>query len=66
VKVKKQVLVVFSIGNYCDEVLCEIVSIQASHLLLGRPWQYNRRVMNDGLTNKYSFEIDGRPKLLHL
>jgi hypothetical protein len=22
--------------------------------------------MNDGLTNKYSFEIDGRPKLLHL
>jgi len=37
VKVNKQVLVVFSIGKYCDEELRDVVSIQASHLLLGRP-----------------------------
>jgi hypothetical protein len=36
-KVNKQVLVAFSIGKYYDEVLCDIVPIQASHLLLGRP-----------------------------
>jgi len=30
-------------------------------LLLGRPSQYDRRAMHDGLTNKYSFEMDERP-----
>jgi len=42
-------------------ILCDIVSIRASHLLLGRPWQHDRRVMHDGLTNRYSFKMDGRP-----
>jgi len=37
VKVNKQVLVVFSVGKYCDEVLCDAVSMQASHLFLGKP-----------------------------
>ena len=31
--------------------------MHASHLLLGRPWQFNRRVMHDGFTNKYSFKM---------
>jgi hypothetical protein len=34
--VKKQVFVAFSIGKYHDEVLCDIMPIQASHLLLGK------------------------------
>jgi hypothetical protein len=37
-KVNKQVFVAFSIGKYYDEVLCDVVPMQASHLLLGRPW----------------------------
>ena len=37
VKVNKQDLVAFSIGKYCDKMLCDVVSIQVSHLLLGRP-----------------------------
>jgi hypothetical protein len=37
VKVNKQVLIAFSIGKYCDEVLYDVVLMQASHLLLGRP-----------------------------
>jgi hypothetical protein len=37
VKVNKQVLVAFFIGKYCDEVLCDVVPMQVSHLLLGRP-----------------------------
>jgi ferredoxin len=39
VKVTKQVVVPFSIGKYV-EVLCDVVPMQASHILLGRPWQY--------------------------
>ena len=51
----KQVLVAFSIGKYEDEVLCDVVPMQAGHLLLGRPWQFDRKVQHDGFTNKYSF-----------
>ena len=53
VRVNKQVLVSFSIGKYEDEVLCDIVPMQAVHLLLGRPWKFDRKVKYDGFTNKY-------------
>ena len=60
VKVNKQVLVSFAIGKYKDEVLCDVVPMHASHLLLGRPWQFDRRVMHDGHRNRYSFFKDDR------
>ena len=59
-RVTKQVLVPFRIGKYEDEVLCDVVPMQAGHLLLGRPWQFNRRVQHDGFTNKYSFTHNQR------
>jgi len=55
VKVNKQVLVAFTIGRYSDEVLCDIVHMHAGHILLGRLWQYDRRVIHDGFRNRYSF-----------
>jgi len=36
--VSKQTLVPFSIGEYQDEVLCDVLPIDGCHLLLGRPW----------------------------
>ena len=36
-KVNKQVLVLFAIGRYKDEVLCDVVPMHVSHLLLGKP-----------------------------
>ncbi|XP_040945793.1 uncharacterized protein [Gossypium hirsutum] len=59
-KVTKQVVVPFSIGNYKDEVLCDVVSMDATHLLLGRPWQYDKRAMHDDFTNQYSFMHAGK------
>jgi len=35
--VNKQVLIAFSIGKYKDEVLCDVVPMEATHILLGRP-----------------------------
>ena len=35
VRVTKQVLVSFCIRKYEDEVLCDVLSMQAGHLLLG-------------------------------
>jgi len=51
-------LVVFFIGKYCDEVLYDVMPIQVSHVLFGRLWQYDMRVIHDGVTNKYFFEMN--------
>ncbi|XP_071920643.1 uncharacterized protein [Coffea arabica] len=58
VKVTKQALIAFSIGRYKDQVLCDIIPMQASHVLLGRPWEYDRQADHIGLTNKYKFIMD--------
>ncbi|KAJ9159662.1 hypothetical protein P3X46_025149 [Hevea brasiliensis] len=60
IKVNKQVMLAFSIGRYKDEVLCDVVPTHAGHILLGRPWQYDRKVVHDGFRNRYSFDHDGR------
>ncbi|KAL4348034.1 hypothetical protein GQ457_17G008540 [Hibiscus cannabinus] len=52
IKVNKQVLVPFTIGKYKDEVLCDVVAMGACHLLLGRPWQFDKGALHDGLTNR--------------
>ena len=31
--------------------------MEATHVLLGRPWQFHRKVLHDGFTNKLSFEF---------
>jgi len=58
--VDKQVLICFSIGKYDDEILFDVVPIEASHLLLQRPWQYDRDVVHNGVTNKFSFVHKGQ------
>ncbi|GJX88021.1 RNA-directed DNA polymerase [Tanacetum coccineum] len=59
-KVKHKCLVQFSIGNkYADEIWCEVIPMDACHLLLGRPWLYDRHVKHDGFRNTYSFKKDG-------
>ena len=60
VRVDGQVLVTFSIGKYMNEVLCDVVPMHAGHILLGRSWQYDRRVTHDGFKNMYSFVKEGK------
>jgi len=60
IMVNKQVLINFAIGKYKDEVLCDVVPMDATHLLLGRPWQYDRHVLHDGLSNTMSFSFQVR------
>ena len=55
VRVNKQVLISFRIGKYKDEVLCDVVPMQVGHLVLGRPWQFDRKVKHDSFTNKFLF-----------
>ena len=36
---------------------CDVVAMDACHLLLGRSWQYNRSAHHDGRKNTYNFMI---------
>ncbi|PKI73216.1 hypothetical protein CRG98_006414 [Punica granatum] len=48
VRVTQQVRIPFLIGKtYKDEVSCDVVLMNASHLLLGRLWQYDRRALHN-------------------
>jgi hypothetical protein len=60
VSVTKQCLVKFKIGNYHDEILCDVIPMDVCHILLGRPWQYDRNVVHDGRMNTYTLEKEGR------
>ncbi|GJU20386.1 putative reverse transcriptase domain-containing protein [Tanacetum coccineum] len=60
VTVSRCVLVPFSVGNtYKDNVWCDVVPMDVCHLLLGRPWEYDRDITNNGRTNTYSFLFGG-------
>ena len=63
--VNQQVKVPFSIGTYKDEVICDVVPMEARHLLLGRPWQYDRKIIYNGLTNEITLTHLGTKFVLH-
>jgi len=54
--VTQQVEVCFTIGRYNDRMLCDVVTMEATHILLGRPWQYDTKAEHDGFTNMISFQ----------
>jgi hypothetical protein len=60
VRVTKQVVIAFAIGKYSDEILCDVVPMHASHLLLGRPWQFDRKAIHDGFRNRFTIVKDGK------
>jgi len=33
--------------------------MEATHIILGRPWRYDRKTLHNGLTNKISFTFHG-------
>nr|KYP40969.1 hypothetical protein KK1_037684 [Cajanus cajan] len=63
--VDQQVKVKLSIGKYEDEVLCDVVPMEACHILLGRPWKFDKKTMHNGLTNEISFTYKEKKFVLH-
>ncbi|RDY01306.1 hypothetical protein CR513_15394, partial [Mucuna pruriens] len=51
----KQLEVTFTLSSYEDKVICDVVSMEATHLLLGTPWKFDRKVIHDGVTNRFTF-----------
>jgi hypothetical protein len=44
----------FAIGSYHDVVEYDVVPMQACHILLGRPSQFDKDSMHHGRLNQYS------------
>jgi hypothetical protein len=42
-------------AKYQDIVWCDVINMDAYHLLLGRPWQFDRWVIHNGQNNTYNF-----------
>ena len=57
--VSEQCLIRLKIGPFTDEFLCDIMPMDCCHILLGRPWQFDRHVVYDGRVNKYTTRKDG-------
>ncbi|GAV88818.1 hypothetical protein CFOL_v3_32239 [Cephalotus follicularis] len=57
IKVTQQVLLSFSTGKKNkDEVLWDVIPMDACHLLLGRPWQFDREAKHYGRKNNYTIK----------
>ena len=63
--VNEQFQVKFHIGSYEDEVICDIIEMDAYHVLLGRPWKFDIEVVHGGKRNAHSFEMNGKKHSLH-
>jgi hypothetical protein len=62
---KQRCLVKFSLGKkYVDEAWCDVIPMTVCHMLLGRLWLYDRRVLYDGYANTYSFNFQGKKFVL--
>ena len=46
----------FQIGTYKDKVLCDVIPMDVCHMLLGKPWQSDKKVTYDGRDNTFNFE----------
>ena len=64
-RVTSRCLISFSIGkNYQDKLWFDVLPMDVCHLILGRPWLYDRKVMHDDYLNTYSFTKDGKKIIL--
>ena len=50
--------------GFIDEVLCDIMPMDCCHILMGRPWQYDRYVVHDGRLNQYTLWVNGKKQIL--
>jgi hypothetical protein len=64
IKIGYRVKVPFKIGEYVDTIECDVAPMTVCHLLLGRPWQYDRSSLHCGRTNEYTIKWKGKSLLL--
>ena len=64
--VAQRYLVSIHMGDYKDEIYCNVLPMDVAHVLLGHPWLYDQNVTNFGKDNIYSFKYKGKNIILRL
>lgn len=64
IKVTERYKISFSIGKYKDEIMFDIVDMDAYHILHGRPWEYDVNATHKGKENTYTFQLNGVKMIL--
>ncbi|XP_020084894.1 uncharacterized protein LOC109707772 [Ananas comosus] len=66
VPINTRCLVNFTMGhNISDEVWCDVVPMDACHILLGRPWLYDKDMTHYTRPNTYSYKEGTKTFTLH-
>ena len=63
-KVTHKVRLKFSIGTYEDTVVCDVLPMDACHVLLGCPWKFDKCSTHEGRSNVYSLRHHGKRYVL--
>ena len=58
-------LVPIKIADYEDQIWCDTLPMDVAHILLGRPWLYDRDVTHSGRANTCSFLNNGKRIILN-
>ena len=64
IKIAQRVKIPFKIGEYVDTIECDVAPMTVCHMLLGRPWQYDRSSLHCGRTNQYTIKWKGKELIL--
>ena len=57
--VSEQCELEMQLGKYTAKVMCDVMPMDACHILLSRPWKYDRGAIHDDKRNTYRFHKDG-------
>ena len=49
--ISEQCEVEFQVGKYKDKIVCDVMPMDVCHILLGRPWKYDKEAMHNGKRN---------------
>ncbi|RDX91883.1 hypothetical protein CR513_26065, partial [Mucuna pruriens] len=60
----KQVSLAITFGIYKDNIFHDVMPREETHILLGRPWKFDRKVTYDEVSNKLSFVYLGEKVVL--
>jgi len=51
--------VLISLRKYKEEAVCDVIPMEATHILPGRLWQFDKQTLHDGLIHNISFLHEG-------
>ncbi|PKA45837.1 hypothetical protein AXF42_Ash021358 [Apostasia shenzhenica] len=60
IPVTQRCLVPIQLGTYSEKIWCDVLLMNIAHVLLGRPWLYDRYMIHYGRLNTYVFTFKGK------